>query len=722
MASPSAPPAQQHELPWPAGGAQASSSLDEAQRQQQAEHGHADGAAPSGCPASEHADDHCTAWQLATAEAAAGALRQYGGGRGDGMLRAPMPFVQQLTASEAGASLHRLLTPCTVPVPMPLMRHAHSMEPYQPMEHHHGRHLLPHNCGSTPSPRSSIDEHGHMSVGGWSRGTDAPATAAPMPLHPLPLPGPTVLCCKRTANGLVDGGPELARLSLERSHSASTAVLMGGSRNGGASLDRDPRQHGAQRGSGGGGGQQQQQPGSSATFGTVSSDHYRQQQQQQQQRAGNGAGSGNGGVSGAHGIERPRSVNSLDKPRGGSGNTGLGGVWGWPGSGVGAVGGGGGGGTRQQRESFDRNSRSYSLELSGRHGRCGQQVGRGGQGSGRGGGRGSSAGQSPLSYSSHAGGHHQHQRDHHTFGGGAGFPSRGGGGGTGFPSRGSSPALSSYARSSVAVEYEPPPPGQPPAGIVRAVAAGDAPCVPPTTDLQRLLAQVTPRLALDPSKPLGAALSELTLEDVWRFYYIHARTRVHWYSCRDGRQACAGPTPAADNGDDGESAGSCRVDGGEGCADAAGAPPEGDQQQQQVVGTELPIAAGEPPIATGEPPGEAAGAAGAEASLPPSPLLPTTVPLHVVGLQWCNLHGERWLDVPSAEGSGLAGGGNGHGGKRSAAQRHLDTQWFSYLGELQYTAAWLSHGRGLQLLGQMGGGDAEPGVRHPDFEFFSSRP
>jgi hypothetical protein len=110
------------------------------------------------------------------------------------------------------------------------------------------------------------------------------------------------------------------------------------------------------------------------------------------------------------------------------------------------------------------------------------------------------------------------------------------------------------------------------------------------------------------------------------------------------------------------------------------------------------------------------------------------MPLQVIGLKWQNLQGERWLDnLPEAaaaaggaqqppHGSGSGGDEVAAGGRRGRMQHSnsvLDLAWQAHLSELQATAERLSRGTALRILGQMG---AEPAdLRHPDFEFFHTR-
>eukprot|EP00798_Chlamydomonas_sp_ICE-L_P015679 gene15679-21784_t len=119
------------------------------------------------------------------------------------------------------------------------------------------------------------------------------------------------------------------------------------------------------------------------------------------------------------------------------------------------------------------------------------------------------------------------------------------------------------------------------------------------------------------------------------------------------------------------------------------------------------------------------------------------MPLQVVGLQWYNMHGERWMEPlsDSHPGSGSSGatasgshtptsgpGDRASGGRRNVSNSRYagytpsylqDVPWQAHLSELQATAERLSRGFGLRMLGP--NGSENPRLRHPDYEFFSSR-
>ncbi len=181
-----------------------------------------------------------------------------------------------------------------------------------------------------------------------------------------------------------------------------------------------------------------------------------------------------------------------------------------------------------------------------------------------------------------------------------------------------------------------------------------------------------------------------------------------------------------------------------------------DQQQQQQQAT-TPTAAATP-------------AAAARQS--------AVLPLHVVGLKWNNMHGERWLEPlvhVGDGGGGVAAGGGGSeaptpsasfgdlqaaaaaaahapasqqqpptpgsaraaGGRRGAAgrggfggalhgpQHHggpgglMDAHLQAHLSELQGTAERMARGLGMRVLGAVGSEECRQ--RHPDYEFFNSR-
>ncbi len=103
---------------------------------------------------------------------------------------------------------------------------------------------------------------------------------------------------------------------------------------------------------------------------------------------------------------------------------------------------------------------------------------------------------------------------------------------------------------------------------------------------------------------------------------------------------------------------------------------------------------------------------------PARPLMPL-MPLQVIGLKWQNLQGERWLEsLPEEGASSGASGGRGRG-RMQHSSSVVDIAWQSHLSELQATAERLSRGTALRILGQMGAEAAD--LRHPDFEFFHTR-
>jgi len=746
----------------------------------------------------------------------------------------------QLSPTDVGASLHRLLTP-------PAFDSASGADA----------------AGSGGGSSSGFDAH--------ARGAGAlPTSASVTPSSGSG--GAAVLCCKRGANGLLEGSLELTRQSLERTRNAPVVLV--------------------------------------------------------------GSRGGNGGSSSARGsacFDRPVSVfahdhapssASFDRQRG--------------------VSGGGGGtsvhGASRVHQGFDR---SRSTDFSRSKASAGAS-GAGGRGAGGRGGRGGRSGAMP--------------------GGGPRTP---GARGTGFPSRSSSPALSSMGPMDDTA------PGRAPPGVCHAMATllptltGASAQAAAATDLQRVLAQFTPMLPIDASKPVQAALGEITLEDVWRFYlepsmfgrevmastgelgetqcyfvpylsgmqlftpathkserggcayvsgtdgwprYVRAGeehfvrempfNRMPMYdhieqlaeqqqqqqrrrenaaaaateagaaataatdertapatrggdpsasmpvmqggcldacggdgdagpecsedydSAGDGSSGSAGSTAGLTEGSDG----SCSADvpephsptsplpstmlhggGGRGAASppplslfstrvadlhpaswyavawypvyripeaplcarfltyhsfaplvtAAHAPlpppppppppllpedqaaaPGANMGSSLNAGVATPRSAGAFELDPGSaaqcdtgapvcgPPGAAVPAtsasAAAAAATPAMGAAPATAPLNIVGLKWCNLHGERWLDVPCADGTAAAAP-HAPGVKRSAAQRQMDLAWKMHLAELQRTAEWFSRGKGLHVVGKSGA-TQHACVGHPDFDFFNSRP
>jgi hypothetical protein len=105
-----------------------------------------------------------------------------------------------------------------------------------------------------------------------------------------------------------------------------------------------------------------------------------------------------------------------------------------------------------------------------------------------------------------------------------------------------------------------------------------------------------------------------------------------------------------------------------------------------------------------------------------------------VGLTWYNMHGERWLEplaIHPERGDVVSllrvmedtapphiPRSTSRRDIRLAAQQ-MDMHFTAHLRELQATAERLARGYGLRMLGPMGAQELK--LKHPDYEFFSSR-
>ena len=95
--------------------------------------------------------------------------------------------------------------------------------------------------------------------------------------------------------------------------------------------------------------------------------------------------------------------------------------------------------------------------------------------------------------------------------------------------------------------------------------------------------------------------------------------------------------------------------------------------------------------------------------------------LPIAGLQFCNLHGERWLEPLTME-SVADNKANVHGSQlrnnnrgNSSPPQHLQ----QHISSLQQHAEYLARGHGLRLISTNGIERLQQ--RHPDFEFFHTR-